>query len=177
MGGRHVPLAEAVSETRRLEQSRLHRGVERDFRAGRRQRRTRHGANQALREPLDVDAGAHQWPELRRRLEEAEQKVRVDDGGPTMLRHGHARVKKCQPRRFGEAVKREILIHTRYVRLTRREVPRLCRGGRSSLTFSAVGSSSYRPVRTCVRAIHWRRGDRPEALTWWREMTDGDPTD
>jgi hypothetical protein len=30
--------------------------------------------------------------------------------------------------------------------LTRREVPRLCRGGRSSLTFSAVGSCWYCPV-------------------------------
>jgi len=32
--------------------------------------------------------------------------------------------------------------------LTRREVPRLCRGGRSSLTFSAVGSCWYCPVLT-----------------------------
>ena len=32
-------------------------------------------------------------------------------------------------------------------------------------------------ARFLIGAIHWRRGDRPEALTWWREMTDGDPTD
>jgi hypothetical protein len=28
-----------------------------------------------------------------------------------------------------------------------------------------------------IGAIHWRRGDRTEALTWWRDMTDADPTD
>src|SRR5262249_10515882 len=34
--------------------------------------------------------------------------------------------------------------------LTRGEVPRLCRGGSSSLTFSAVGSSRYCPGFTCA---------------------------
>lgn len=32
-------------------------------------------------------------------------------------------------------------------------------------------------ARFLIGAIHWRRGDRTEALTWWRDMTDGDPTD
>jgi hypothetical protein len=32
-------------------------------------------------------------------------------------------------------------------------------------------------ARFLIGAIHWRRGDRPEALTWWRDMTGGDPTD
>jgi hypothetical protein len=32
-------------------------------------------------------------------------------------------------------------------------------------------------ARFLIGAIHWRRGDRLEALTWWQDMTDGDPTD
>jgi len=32
-------------------------------------------------------------------------------------------------------------------------------------------------ARFLIGAIHWRRGGRTEALTWWREMTDADPTD
>jgi hypothetical protein len=32
-------------------------------------------------------------------------------------------------------------------------------------------------ARFLIGAIHWGRGDRSEALTWWRNMTDGDPAD
>jgi hypothetical protein len=32
-------------------------------------------------------------------------------------------------------------------------------------------------ARFLIGAIHWRRGDRSEALTWWRRMAGGDPTD
>jgi hypothetical protein len=32
-------------------------------------------------------------------------------------------------------------------------------------------------ARFLIGAIHWRRGDRTDALTYWRDMTDSDPTD
>jgi hypothetical protein len=38
-------------------------------------------------------------------------------------------------------------------------------------------AASHAEVQSLIGAIHWRRGDRTEALTYWRDMTRGDPTD